>query len=149
MPSQPSERAAGGATIHPQLIDNNTANSDYVDLSKFHEAMFILSVGATDTTVDFSVRESRDNSGTGEQTLSGKSATQLAGTDDNKQVVINVKAEELTQGAPGSNYRYVRPRVTVGDGTTGAYVSVVGLGLKPRYGPASDDDLADVAQIVS
>ena len=144
MESWPHERAAVVSTIDPQLGDNTTLNGDYVDLAKFHEVMFVLLLGASDITVDFSVRESRDTGGTGEQAL--KSATQLTSNDDNKQVVISVKSEELTQT---SAYRYVRPRVVIGDGATGAYVAVVALGMRPRFGPASDDDLADVAQIVS
>jgi hypothetical protein len=144
MMSQPSERAAVVGKIDPQLVDNNTVNSDYVDMSKFHEAMFIFSVGATDITVDALVRESTNTSDGGGQTLSGKSITQLTASDDNKVAIINVKAEELSTG-----YRYLRGRMTVGDGTTGAYVSCIALGIKPRYGPSSDDDLAAVAQIVT
>jgi hypothetical protein len=146
MQSQPSERAAVVATIDPANHNNSTVNSDYVDLSKFHEAMFILQLGAVDNTVDFKLRESRDTSGTGEQDMTGKAITQLTGTDDNKVAIINVKANELT--AQPNPYRYVRASATVGNGTTNI-ISCVGLGMRPRIGPGSDDDLADVAQIIT
>ena len=38
--------------------------------------------------------------------------------------------------------------MTVGNGTTNL-VSAVALGIKPRFGPATDDDLATVAQVVT
>mgnify|MGYP007080466549 CR=1 FL=1 len=110
---------------------------------KFAEALFIFQLGAVDSTVDCLVRESTNTSDGSGQTLSGKSATQLTSSDDNKQVVINVKSEELSTG-----YRYLRGRMTAGNGTTNL-VSCVALGLVPRFGPASDDDLTDVAQVVT
>src|SRR5262245_5270400 len=133
MASQPYERAAVVSTVDPVNNNNATANGDYVDMSKFASALFICLAGAMDNTLDFSVRESQDTGGTGEQTLSGKAiAQETGGDDDNLQWVIQVKAEELSAG-----YRYVRPRVISGNGTTNL-VAVVGLGMDPRYGPASD-----------
>ncbi|MFO0845881.1 MAG: hypothetical protein U0797_26450 [Gemmataceae bacterium] len=143
MSSQPYERVAVVGTIDPQNGNNSTLSTDYVDMSKFAEALFVFQLGAVDNTVDCLVRESTTTSDGGGQTLSGKSATQLTSSDDNKQVVINVKAEELSIG-----YRYLRGRMAVGNGTTNM-VSCVALGLVPRFGPASDDDLADVAQVVT
>ena len=143
MMSQPSERAGVAGKIDPQNGNNSTLNTDYVDMSKWHEALFIFQVGSVDNTVDCLVRESTSTSDGGGQTLSGKSATQLDSNSDNKVVVINVKAEELSAG-----YRYLRGRMTVGNGTTNL-VSAVALGLKPRFGPATDDDLATVAQVVT
>ena len=82
-------------------------------MSKFHEALFIFQLGAVDSTVDCLVRESTSTSDGGGQTLSGKTATQLTASDDNKIVMISVKSEELSNG-----YRYLRGRMTVGNGTT-------------------------------
>jgi hypothetical protein len=143
MSSQPSEQAAVVGKINPANNNNSTVNTDYVDMSKWHEAMFIFVLGAVDATSDFLVRESTDTADGGGQTLSGKSATQLTATDDNKIVVINVKAEELSSG-----YRYLRGRMTHGAGTTNLSAAIA-LGLNPRFGPASDEDLSAVAQIVT
>lgn len=142
MQSQPSERAAVAAKVNPANNNNSTQNSDAVDMNKFHEAMFILVLGAVDSTNDFKLQES-PNGSSGWQDISGKSITQLAATDDNKVAIINLKAEELSAG-----YRYARAVNTVGNGTTNI-TCAVGMGMKPRYGPASDDDLAAVAQIVT
>lgn len=146
--NQPSEYAIVAGKIDPANANNSTVNSDYVDMSKFHELVAILQLGAVDSTVDFKLRESKDTSGTGEQDISGKAIAQFTATDDNKVAMINLEAEELTQTPPGSPYRYVRARATVGNGTTNIIGCIV-LGMKPRIGPASDDKLAAVAQIVT
>ncbi|GIW79445.1 MAG: hypothetical protein KatS3mg105_1252 [Gemmatales bacterium] len=145
MTAQPSEKAAVVATIDPADTPNGAAtrDSDYIDLSKFGEVLFVFMTGTIDSTVDCSVREAQDASGTGEQEL--KSATQLAATKDNKQVVINVKAEQLSPG-----YTHVRGRIAIAAGGTGTNGNaMVALAMSPRYGPASDDDVADVDEIVT
>lgn len=146
MQSQPSERAAVLATLDPADYNNTTANTGYVDVSKFHELLFVVHLGAVDSTVDFKLREARDSGGTGEQDISGKAITQFTGSDDAKLAVINLKSEELT--AQPNPYRYVRGRLTVGNGTNN-FVSVLAFGTVPRFGPASDDKLSRVAQIVT
>jgi hypothetical protein len=138
----PSDKLGVAGIVNPTLVDNSTVNTDYIDMQAWEQVMFVFSVGATDITVDFLVRESTDTSDGGGQTL--KSATQITATGDNTQVVINVKASDLSEG-----YRYVRGRVTVGDGATGAQVHVVAIGLLPASGLASDNDIASVVQIVS
>src|SRR5205807_2589077 len=115
MHSQPSERAAVVATIDPANYNNSTQNTDYVDMSKFHEAMFVVMLGSVDSTVDFKLREAKDTGGTGEQDISGKAITQFAATDDNKVAIVNLKSED-TDASP--LFRYVRGRLTVGNGTT-------------------------------
>jgi len=60
--------------------------------------------------------------------------------------VVNFKSEETA--ATPSLFRYVRGRLTVGNGTTNI-VGVVALGMRPRFGPASDDKLTKVAQIIT
>ena len=142
MSNQPSERAAIVATVDPFNGNNAATSSDAVDMAKFHEAMFILALGSIDAVVDFKLQES-DASGGSYTDITGKAITQLAGTDDNKQAVITIKSEELSTGK-----RYVKAVVTVGSGTT-SYVCVIGLGMQPRFGPAGNDDLATVAEIVN
>jgi hypothetical protein len=144
MSSQPSERAAVVGVIVPLLRDDVTdAVSDAVDMSKFGSLMAVLVVGATDTTVDLALTESATSGGS-YTAISGKSITQQTGTDDNEVCVINLKAEELSSGM-----RYVKANLDVGNGTSGADTCVILLGLDPKHGPASDDDLSAVAQIIT
>lgn len=131
------------ATIDPQLVDNATVTSDLVSMSECRRLLFVVTVGATDTTVDAKLREATDASGSDEQDLDGKAITQLGATDDNKQVLLEVTDEELSAG-----YTHVSLDVTVGNGSTGADVAAVGLAGVPRSYPASDLDLASVAEIV-
>jgi hypothetical protein len=134
------EQAGVVATIDPANHNNSTQNSDYIDMAKFHEVMAVLLLGSVDNTVDFKLREADDTGGTNEQDVSGKAITQLTGSSDNKQAVLALRADECSK-------RYVRARATVGNGTTNIVAAVV-LGV-PRFGPATDDDLADVAQVVT
>lgn len=143
MQSQPSERAAVVSVIDPANLNNATTVGDAVDMSLFHEAMFILAMGANDAAVDFSLTESATSGGS-YTAISGKAITQeTGGDDDNLQWVINLKSSELSAGM-----RYVKPSVTIGNGTTNLGC-VIGIGLRPRFAPASDDDLASVDQIVT
>jgi hypothetical protein len=140
---QPSDRfIPAAAEIPPQSANNTTKDTGWVDMRKFQEAMFIALVGATDSTIDAKLQEAQDSGGTGAQDLSGKAATQF--TDDNKVVVFNLKAEELTK----TGYTHARMRLTLGNGTA-QLVAGLALGSCPRFGPASDDKASDVAQVVT
>lgn len=144
MSSHLSERLAIVATIDPQSASAGNYDSDAVDVSKFERVMFVLLAGALGSsgTVDFKLRES-DASGGTYGDISGKAATQLtqAGTDDNKQVVIEIKADELTDGK-----RFVKARVTTA--TAASLVALVALAGEARDRPISADDLASVDEIV-
>lgn len=141
-----SQELAVVATVDPgALLDNTTATSDWVDISKFNKVMFVVAVGATDTTVDAIIQEADDSSGTNPATVSGKSITQLTGANgDNKQVILEANASEISSGKT-----HIACKVTVGDGTSGAYVTVIGLGGCARYNPASNNDLASVVEIIA
>jgi len=145
MQSQPSERAAVVATIDPANLNNSTAVSDWIDMRKFHEAMFVLILGATDAAITAKLREATDSSGTGAQDITGKAMTALGANDDNKQVVFNLKSEELTVN---SGFTHAALSVTVANGTTNSG-GAIALGMRPRHGPANDDDLSSVAEIVT
>jgi hypothetical protein len=136
----PSERSTIVSVVNPANNNNATANSAAIDMSKFHEALFVLLLGAVDNTTDFKLQESVDGS-SGWTDINGKAITQLGGTDDNKQAIINLKTPEMTK-------RYARGVVTNGNGTTNI-VAMVALGQRPRFGSAADDDLASVAQITN
>ena len=64
MESWPHERAVVAGKVDPANANNSTVNTDYVDMSKFHEALFIFQLGSVDSTVDCLVRESTSTSAT-------------------------------------------------------------------------------------
>lgn len=132
------------AAIDPQLVDNAAVTSDWASMADFDFVDFVVNVGATDITVDAKVQSADDSSGTNNTDVTGLSVTQLSATDDNKQVVLRIHRTQLNTGDT-----HVAVVVTVGDGTTGAYVSAVGLGFQSNYQPATNYDVASVAQIKS
>jgi len=138
-----TEKFAVVATVDPDALTAAQHNSDGVDMKLFESLSVILSVGTlgASATVDMDVTSGSDNVTFGNTV---KSITQLtqAGTDSDKQVVVNVRAEDLTEGDS-----FVRAEVTVAVATSDG--AVVILGHNPRYAPASDNDLASVDEIVS
>jgi hypothetical protein len=138
----PSDGVAVAAAIDPQLVDNAAVTSDWVSLKNFAQIMFVVNLGATDITVDAKIQSADDSSGTNNTDITGLAVTQLTDTDDNKQVILCVDESEVNSGDT-----HVAVVVTVGNGTTGAYVSAVGIGFNAEYQPAFDYDVASVAQI--
>lgn len=141
MSSLPSERVAIAATVDPIDGNGTTIKTDAVDLSKFHEAMFVLLTGVMNDSASVTAIAVQESATTTDGDFAAmtpaKTASSLAGTDDAKQVVLNVKAEELTAGK-----RYVRLVATVS--AHSVLIAAVGLGLLPRFGPASADNLSSV-----
>lgn len=136
------EQLAVVATIDPQLVDNNSVTSDWVDMSKARELLFVVQAGATDTTINAKLQAATDNTGTSAADITGKAITQLAASDDNSQALIHIRADEVPAGKS-----HVALVVTVGDGTTGGYVSAIGLASRLRYSDPGNS-LASVVEIV-
>lgn len=139
-----SESLAVVATIDPDAYDTGTQGTDSVDMRYHNRVMFIVMVGTLGTsgTVDFKVQESADGSTWSD--LSGKAITQLtdAGTDDDKQAIVEVAASEM-----GAGKRYLRGVLTIGTATSDA--AVIAIAGQDRYPPASDYDLSSVDEIVA
>lgn len=137
------EQLAVVATIDPQLVDDASVTSDWVDMSKARELLFVVQAGETDTTINAKLQAATDNTGTSAADITGKAITQLtAATGDNDQALIHIRADEVPAGKS-----HVALVVTVGDGTTGGYVSAIGLASRLRYSDPGND-LASVVEIV-
>jgi len=142
--SRPNESVAVAGAIDPQLVDDAAVTSDWVSLQAFAQVMFVVNVGATDITVDIKVQSADDSSGTNNTDIASLAATQIADDEDNGQIILSVDQSEVNAGDT-----HVAVVVTVGDGSTGAYVSAVCLGFNSEYLPASNYDVASVAEIVT
>jgi hypothetical protein len=139
-----TESVAVIGTIDPASLSVGAHNSDVIDMSKFERVAFVLLTGTlgASATVDLAVKYDTASGGSFANTLAGKTIAQMVkATDDNKQAVIEVKADELPEGA-----RYLRGTITVG--TAASQAALVVLGGDAKYGPAKDHDLSSVAQIV-
>ena len=144
----PSQRVAVAGVIDP---DANTAaayTSDYADMSQFESVMALIQVGtmASTSTVDAKLVQATDSSGTAVKDITGKAITQLteAGTDSDKQAIINCYADELDT-AGGFTHVAIVMTVATAASDSGAVL----LGFDSKYGPANGYDLASVDEIVS
>ena len=147
MSSNPSERVAVLGVIDP---DANTATayvSDYGDASKFNSFMAIGFAGVlgASATLDMKITQATSSAGAGAKDVTGKAITQLVkATDDDKQAIINVRADQLDVA---NGFSFVAITLTVGTATSDS--SAVLLGLDPVHSTAADSDLASVAEIIA
>jgi hypothetical protein len=77
--------------------------------------------------------------------VSGRGITQLAkaGTDDNKQVLINLKQEDLDFN---NGFKFFRVSMT--PAVAACLIGAAVLGFDPRYDFATDNDAATVDEVV-
>lgn len=140
-----SEEWAVIGTIDPVSQTAATVYTDDVDMSLFEQVMLVAMTGALGTggTIIASLASGTAASPTTDVT--GKTSATLADSpataDDNQQVIVNLRGDELTEG-----HRYVRGKVIVGVATS--LIGGVLLG-KAKSLPSSDNDLASVSEIVS
>ena len=140
-----SERLAVVATIDPADQGTSAATSDYVDMSKFDKLLGVVLVGAITGTIDAKLVQATDSSGTGVKDVTGKAITTIADDEDAGQALINLRADELDIDG---GFRYAALVLTPTGGTTNL-ASAVLLGGDAKNNPASDDDLASVAEIIA
>lgn len=142
----PSEKAAIVGAIDPDANTAATYLSDAIDMSKFESIMAVIMAGilGASATIDAKLVQATTSGGTYKDVTS-KAITQLVkATDDDKQAIINCRAEDLDVD---NDYRYVKLSMTVGTATSDS--GAVVLGFNARTNPASDNDLASVAEIVT
>ena len=144
----PSQLAAVVGAIDPDALAAATYTTGWISMSDFQSIMAVVMVGTlgASATVDAKLEQATDASGTGAKDVAGSDITQLteAGSDDDKQVVIECNAEDLDIAL---DFTHVRLSVTIGAATSDA--GAVVLGMSPRYAPASDNDTATVSEIVT
>jgi len=142
---KPSDKVAIGAVLDPVSQAAATVNTGWVSMQIAENLLAILQVGAfgASATVDAKLQQASDSSGTGAKDISGKAITQMvAAGGNNKQVMLNVRSEELdvTNG-----FCFVRLQVTVG--TAATLIAATLLQLDGRYQPIAQP--ASVTQTIS
>ena len=142
----PSNRAVLAGVIDPDAYAAGTVNSGWVSLADYGSIQALILVGtmAAGSTVDAKLQQATDASGTGVKDITGKAITQLtaAGTDDDKQAVINIRAEELDV-----NGGFTHVRLAIITATAASDSSGLILGHDARHQPATD--LTTVDEVVS
>jgi hypothetical protein len=143
-----SEVAAVVGVIDPDAYAASTVTTGWIAAKDFNQFLAIVKAGdlGASATLDAKLEQATSAAGAGAKDITGKAITQLtqAGTDSNKQALINVKPEELDVNG---GFTHFRLSMTIGTATsdTGGLV----LGLNARYGAASDHDAATVDEIVT
>lgn len=145
---KPSDRAAVLGVIDPDAYAAGAVSTPWVDIAFWSQLMAIVMAGdlGTSATLDAKIEQATDGAGTGVKDVTGLAITQLtqAGTDSNKQAIINVKQEDLDFN---NDFQFVRLTMTVAAATSDAGGLL--LGFDPRYNTASDNDATSVDEIVS
>lgn len=144
----PSEVAAIVGNIDPDAYANSTVTTnEYIPIKNFRRYMAIIQAGdiVSTGTIDAKLITYTNGSGSNPADVPGSAITQLtqAGTDSNKQVVINFDPSKLA----GGTMTHFRLSVTMG--TAGADLGAIVLGFDPIYRPASDNDVSTVDEIVN
>jgi len=144
--SKASEMLAVLATIDPATQAAGAVSTGWVSVANYLGFLALVQTGVlgTSATVDAKLQQALDISGTGAKDISGKAITQIVkATGDNKQVLVNVKPEELDTV---NGFGFVRVTVTVG--VAASITSAQLLGVNPRYAPADVGNQAAVVQVI-
>ncbi len=134
------------ATIDPVSQAAGTVTTGWITVANHHGLLAVIQTGAlgASATLDAKLQQATDSSGTGVKDITGKAITQIVkATGDNKQVLINVKPEELDTV---NGFGFIRLSLTVG--VAASLTSAQVLGVNPRFAPADAANQAAVAQIL-
>lgn len=142
-----SQRVGVVGVINPQSSAAVQA-SGWIDATAFHNFLAVIKVGALGAaaTVDAKIRQATSNAGAGAKDVAGTSITQLTkvNTDDNKQVLINLKQEDLDFN---NGFKFFQLSVT--PATAACLIDGTVFGFDPRYGLGSDNNATTVAGVVN
>lgn len=145
---KPSQRNAVLAVLNPISQSAATVTTGWIAAKDFFAFMAIISAGVlgASATIDAKLQQASDGSGTGAKDISGKAITQLtkAGSDDNKQVIINLMQEEMDIA---NGFTHFRLSLTVA--TAASLISAVVLGMDARESPANVLNAATVDEVVN
>jgi hypothetical protein len=134
------------ATIDPAAQAVGTVTTGWVSVANHHGFLSLVQTGVlgTSATVDAKLQQAVDSSGASAKDITGKAIAQVVkATGDNKQVLINVKPEELDTV---NGFGFVRLSLTVG--VAASQTSAQMLGLNPRFAPADVSNQAAVVQVI-
>lgn len=145
---KPSQRNAVLAVLNPISQSAATVTTGWISAKDFYtfQAIILAGVLGASATVDAKLQQASDGSGTGAKDISGTAITQLtkAGTDDNKQVIINLQQEQLDIA---NGFTHFRLSLTVA--TAACLIAAVVLGLDGRESPVNGLNAATVDEIVN
>lgn len=144
----PSDRVAVLTALDPISQSAAARSTGWVSMANWRTAMAVIQAGAlgTSATLDAKIEQATSSGGAGAKDITGKAITQLtkAGSDDNKQAIINLRQDDLDMNG---GFTHVRLTLTVG--TAASLTSGLLLGFDAANGWASANDATTVDEIVS
>lgn len=132
--------------VSPVSQAPGSVTTGWVSVSAHERFMALIQTGVlgASATVDAKLQQATDASGTNAKDVTGKAITQIVkASGDNKQALINLRAEELDTN---NGFGYVQLSITVG--TAASQVGAVVLGGMAKQGPGTLTNAASVAQVV-
>jgi hypothetical protein len=141
-----SELVAILATLDPTSQAAGTLSTGWIPAGNHHNLLAVIQTGVlgTGATVDAKLQQASDATGTGAKDIADKAITQIVkASGDNKQVLIDIKPEELDIA---NGFGFVRLSLTVG--VAASFTAAQILGISPRVLPAAGANQASVSQIV-
>lgn len=142
-----NQQQAVADSIPPQSAAPGVVNGAWVPMSNFSKLQHIVEVGTfgAASTFDAKLEQATDIAGAGAKDIDGKAITQLATAGGNDRIaVINVEETELDVN---EDYDHVRLVITIAGAATDISAKV--LGGEAAQGPASDDQVAAVVEVVA
>lgn len=133
-------------SIDPASTAASTVTSGWNSAAAAHRFLAVINTGTlgSSATLDAKLEQAKDASGTSAKDIAGKAITQIVkASGDNKQVMINLRPEEMDVN---NNFTHFRLSLTVG--TAASMVTANVFGFVTRNTPASAFNNADVAQVV-
>ena len=135
------------ATIDPVSQAPGTITTGWLSAANHERFMALVQTGVLGAaaTLDAKLQQATDAAGTGVKDVTGKALVQiLKATGDNKQALINLRAEELDLA---NNFTFFRLSVTVGVAASLAGATV--LAGVAKNAPASALNQAGVVQNIA
>lgn len=128
---------------HADSMGAGTNLTSYVSLANYHRAVAIVDVGdmGSSATLDISIVQATDTSGTSSKAITGKAATQLtqAGGDGNEIICIELRTEELDIA---NGFDCVAISCVVA--TQAVEYSAILYGIEPRFAPVPTTNYSEI-----
>ncbi len=144
---KPSQRVALAGVIDPDAYSAGTYTTGWIAAADAGAFMALVSVGtmASTSTVNAKLEQATSAAGAGAKDITGKAITALteAGSDSDKQAIINLRPEELDIANAFTHFRLSMTVATAASDASGHVFA-----LDHRYGPANLRDIAAVDEIV-
>lgn len=144
---KPSQRSSLVAVIAP-ISASAVQNSGWFDVTNFHNFLATIQLGVlgASATVDAKLQQATSSGGAGAKDVTGKAITQFTkvATDDGKTALINLKHEDLDIA---NGFKWVQLSIT--PAVAACLIGGAVCGFDPRYGFATDSDLATVSQVIN